>query len=93
MVRLVKIGATRSIPEIKTNMESPCLTPFLDTMNNPTIKGIINNKTKTSNLNWIANEVNPIQNSSELKFSEPAIPKILKLKNDKIPSVTKIIAR
>jgi len=59
-VNPVSIGDINSIPDMNTIIDSPCFIPFLDTMNNPTISGIVNSITSPSNLNWYANDVNPI---------------------------------
>jgi len=54
---------------MNTIIDSPCFIPLLDTKNSPTINGIINSKTKPSNLNWYEKEVKPIQNSFALNSS------------------------
>jgi len=56
------------MPPIITIIDSACLF-FVDVNNNPTINGIRNRITRTSNLSCVAKEANPIQNSSEIKDS------------------------
>ena len=60
------IAANKRGPSNKTKIESACLIPCLDAMNNPTVRGNKNIKIIPSNLNWIENAVNPDKNLRSL---------------------------
>ncbi len=56
-------GADKSIPNIKNMIESACLIPLREAMNNPTVRGSINNKTIPSYRSELYTALNPAQKS------------------------------